>query len=100
MSNLFINPNNEYPRYIGDILIDHPEFDGVNLPEGWVTVEETERPTVGQDEITYEVSPEIVNGIYKQTWAVRPVTEEETERRNNHPKDWEEARKLLPFNFA
>lgn len=99
MSNLFINPNNEYPRYVGDILIKHPDFDGVNLPEGWKSVEEVDRPIVGTDEIVYEKSPVLIDGIYKQSWGIRPVTEEEIEKRNNHPKDWEEAKKLLPFPF-
>ena len=99
MSNLFINSNNEYPRYIGDVLIEHPDFDGVNLPEGWKTVEETERPTVEENEIVYEIEPKLVNGSYRQSWATRAVTEEEIEKRNNHPRDWQEAKKLLPFNF-
>jgi hypothetical protein len=99
MSNLFISPNNEYPRYVGDILIEHPDFDGVNLPDGWKSVESTDRPLVGQDEIAYEVEPELSNGSYKQSWAIRPLTTEEIEKRNSHPKDWQEAKKLLPFNF-
>jgi hypothetical protein len=99
MSNLFISPSNEYPRYVGDILIEHPDFDGVNLPTGWQVVEQTERPPVNENEIVYEIAPELVDGYHKQSWAIRSVTEEEIERRNNHPKDWEEAKKLLPFNF-
>lgn len=97
MSNLFISPDGQYPRHIGDILIEYPDFDGVNLPNGWNMVQEVDRPTVGENEIAYETSPEIVNGIYKQSWAIRTVTEEEIEKRNNHPKTWEEAKKLLPF---
>lgn len=99
MSNLFISPDGQYPRYIGDILIDYPDFDGINLPEGWKSVEEVDRPTVSTDEIVYEESPVLVDGVYKQSWATRPVTEEEIEKRNNHPKDWAEAKKLLPFPF-
>jgi hypothetical protein len=99
MSNLFISPNNEYPRYVGDILIEHPDFDGVNLPEGWQAVEQTERTPVGENEIVYEIAPILVNGVYKQSWAIRAVTEEEIEKRNNHPRDWQEAKKLLPFQF-
>lgn len=98
MSNLFINPNNEYPRYIGDIQAEHPDFDGVNLPEGWVAVEQTERPAVTENEVVYEIPPQLIDGVYKQSWSIRPVTQEEIEKRNNHPKDWEEVRKLLPFN--
>lgn len=99
MSNLFINPDGQYPRHMGDILIEHPDFNGTDLPAGWSLVQEVERPTVGEDEIVYEVSPVLVDGVYNQSWAVRPVTEEEIERRNNHPKDWEEVKKLLPFQF-
>jgi hypothetical protein len=99
MSNLFIGPEGQYPRYVGDILIEHPDFDGINLPDGWNSVEEVERPTVGENEIVYEASPELIDGVYKQSWSVRPVTEEEIKKRNNHPKDWQEVKKLLPFDF-
>jgi len=99
MSNLFISSNNEYPRYVGDILIEYPDFDGVNLPDGWKAVEPTERPPVGQNEIAYEIEPELVDGSYRQSWAIRPLTAEEIEQRENHPKEWQEVKKLLPFNF-
>ena len=54
-------------RTLNDHLIEHPDFDGVNLPEGWKAVEETGRPPVEENEIVYEVEPELVNGSYRQS---------------------------------
>lgn len=75
--NLFINPDNEYPRHIGDILIEYPDFDGINLPEGWKVVEPINPPVFGEGQILEELFPELIDGSYKQTWNVRTLTEEE-----------------------
>lgn len=85
MTYLFINPDNEYPRHAGDILLQHPEYDGVTLPEGWKPVISTSTPDVENDQVVYEVYPELVDGIYVQSWAVRPMTEEEIYNRDNPP---------------
>ena len=77
MMNLFINPNNEYPRHTGDILLEYPDFDGINLPEGWKTVEPTDPPVFGEGQILEELFPEFINGAYKQTWNVRTLTAQE-----------------------
>lgn len=95
MTHLFISPIGEYPRHQGDILLEYPEFDGVNLPDGWIAVEETEKPSAGENEIVYESDPQIINGVHKQSWSIRPMTEEEIEKRNNMPQTWEEVKKYL-----
>lgn len=80
---IYINPDNEYPRHIGDIQLDYPDFkQGDELPEGWVEVAEAERPTSGTNQIVYEDFPVEVDGVMTQNWQVRAMTAEEIERRD------------------
>jgi hypothetical protein len=95
MTHLFINSNNEYPRHIGDILIDYPDYDGVNLPDGWHKVEPTEPPVLELNQVLEETYPKLVNGAYVQSWSVRAMTAEEIERNSNPPQSWEEAQQLI-----
>lgn len=80
----YISPENEYPRYIGDIQLEVPSYqEGDALPEGWKLVEPTDRPeSTEPDTITYEIFPVEVDGVFKQAWGNRPMTIEEIERRN------------------
>jgi len=74
----YISPKNEYPRYYGDIQIEHPGWGlGDELPEGWVLVENATRPDFTEDEIAYEDFPIEVDGVMQQNWKVRPLTAEE-----------------------
>jgi len=80
---IYINPQGEYPRHIGDIQLEHPNFqEGDALPEGWVKVEEAERPTPGENQIAYEGQPEEVDGVMTQNWIVRDMTQKEIDRRD------------------
>jgi hypothetical protein len=80
---IYISPNNEYPRHIGDIQLEHPTYElGQELPEGWVQVEEASRPEVEQGQVAYEGSPVEIDGVMTQNWQVRNLTEEELERIN------------------
>jgi len=95
MTHLFINPENEYPRHPGDIFLTNPDYDGVNLPEGWKAVQPTEPPQIEEQEVLFEVFPELTDGIYLQKWETRPMTPEEIEQNNNPPQSWEDVRKTL-----
>jgi len=80
---LYINPEGEFPRHIGDIWIDYPNFkDGDELPEGWVKVEEVPLPNKTDDQIVEQGYPVEVDGVMTQNWQVRDMTAEEIERRN------------------
>ena len=80
---LYINPENEYPRHIGDIQLSKKGFkQGDTLPTGWVKVEESGRPTAGTNQVTVEGFPEDIDGVMTQSWIVRNLTEEELERRD------------------
>lgn len=86
MTHIFIGPNNEYPRHIGDVLIEHPDWDGTlnSIPNGWSPVTPTEPPAVHVNQIYYEVTPTVVDGKYMQTWEVRDLTAEEIKQRDEY----------------
>ena len=77
MTHLFISPENEYPRHIGDIRLSSPECDGINLPEGWKPVKSIDAPVFGNGQILEELFPELIDGKYVQVWNVRDLTPEE-----------------------
>lgn len=79
---LFITPEGEYPRHIGDLKLAHPEWEqGQPLPTGWLQVAYAQSlPSVGEYEIIYEAEPSEVDGVLTQTFAVRAMTAEEKEK--------------------
>lgn len=80
---LYINPNNEYPRHVGDIQIENPEWNyGDPLPSGWLEVVPSEAPIVVDGKVLVEMSPEQVDGVWSQVWALRDLTEEELAFKN------------------
>jgi hypothetical protein len=80
---LYINPENEYPRHIGDVQLDQPGFqDGDVLPTGWQKVEESKRPTAEAGQVTAEGTPKKIKGVMTQQWVLRNLTQEELDRRN------------------
>lgn len=80
---LLINPNNEYPRHYGDIQLEHPQWKlGDELPEGWVQVQEVQRPEPQADKVIYEGFPVEIDGVMTQNWQIRDMTAEEIERRD------------------
>ena len=84
MTYLFISPDNEYPRHIGDIQLGTPDCDGINLPEGWKPVEAINPPVPGEGQILEELFPELINGKYIQTWNLRALTAEEIAALSNN----------------
>jgi len=81
--NLFIDPNGNYPRFLGDIYLENPSWQvGNALPAGWIAVTETVTPELGTDEIFYEGPPTVVDGVVSQVWFTRSMTEEELYQRD------------------
>jgi hypothetical protein len=74
-----INPQNKYPLFIGDLQLEHADWqEGDALPEGWFEVEQIERPTFNEaTETVYEINPVKKNGKFIQVWEKRLMTEEE-----------------------
>ncbi len=80
---IYISPENEYPRHVGDIALAEPSWSPDDqLPEGWTQVTEVAKPEAGVDEIVVEDFPVEIDGVMTQNWKVRPMTVEEIERRD------------------
>lgn len=79
----FISPKGEYPRYIGNIQNEHPNWDmSEPLPNGWLEVEDVPMPTAEWDFRVKEAMPELVDGVYKRVWQTVELTDAEKERRD------------------
>lgn len=75
---LFIKNGTEYPRHVGDIESENPDWElGQALPEGWALVQETALPTKTTSQRVEELSPELVDGVWSQRWQVVDLTEAE-----------------------
>lgn len=75
---IYIDPEGNYPRYYGDIMLAHEGWQKGNaLPEGWSLVTETDRPTPELYEVVEQGEPELRDGKYHQTWLKRPMTQHE-----------------------
>ena len=77
---------NEYPRHDGDLELLGWSV-GTPLPENWVDIYQTDPPAVLENEIAYEVLPQLIGGNWIQQWAVRDMSPEEIELRDNPPQD-------------
>ncbi len=80
---IYVNAQGEYPRHAGDVqLVKKGWSEGDPLPTGWQAVVETEPPTPGTDQLTYDSGPLDVDGVLSQGWTVRDLTAEELDRRD------------------
>jgi hypothetical protein len=67
---------NEYPRFAGDLELLGWE-QGTPLPENWVEVEIADAPEHSEQEVVYENAPTKVGDVWKQSWNVRALSDEE-----------------------
>lgn len=80
---LLITPSGEYPRHIGDLWLEHPDYkEGDPLPDGWQLVKPVDRPVPDTYEIVYEDSPIEVDGQLVQNWQIRPMTDAEKAKKD------------------
>jgi hypothetical protein len=80
---LYISPNNEYPRHIGDVQLASPNWKPDDeLPSGWIAVVPTDPPIAEQGKVVYESAPVETDGVWLQTWAIRDLTDAEIQQRN------------------
>lgn len=78
---MYQDPNGNYPRFYGDIMLDVPGWQkGDDLPDGWRIVEMTEPPEVGEYQVLEELTPVETDGRLYQSWTVREMTADERER--------------------
>ena len=79
MSSYIKLSTSEYPRYQGDIRLENPDIGPIFVcPDTYAEVQETQRPDFNMlEETAVEIQPTIQNGVWTQTWLVRPYTQEE-----------------------
>lgn len=75
---LYISPQNEYPRHVGDIKVANPEWEPeFGLPTGWIHVQQSEPPTLVDGKVLQELFPQEIDGVWTQVWTTRDMTAEE-----------------------
>jgi hypothetical protein len=84
----------EYPRYEGDIRVEHPEIQenqthpNFPCPDTYALVEWVDMPTYDPaTQIAYETTPVQVNGKWKMTWVIRDATASEIAMANTPKPD-------------
>jgi hypothetical protein len=79
--NLFIQIINgtpvNHPLTVDNLLYLFSQFDGENPPEGYAKFERTAKPIETRFEITEGPVYSLIDGIVKEVWSVRPMTDEE-----------------------
>lgn len=62
----FIDPEGNYPRHVGDLQLQHPEWsvDNDKLPEGWIEVTEGILPEIPKGFALIELQPKKINEKY------------------------------------
>lgn len=94
---IYISPENEYPRYYGDIMQAVPGWElGDDLPEGWVEVQDVPYPVPTEGYTVEEGFPIEVNGVMTRNFIVREFTEEE-KAYNEAPESARARLKALGF---
>lgn len=80
---LYLSPNNKYPRHYGDIMNAHKGWKlGDPLPKGWREVAFVEPPVAEGDFVADELEPVEIDGVLRQQWTIRPMTQEEIDFRD------------------
>lgn len=75
---IFIDDKGNYPRFLGDLLLEHPDWNKrKKLPSGWMKVEETTPPVRPRNVILEEDYPQVIDGKAYQRWKLRNVSEKE-----------------------
>lgn len=86
----FIDNKNNYPRFIGDILLANPKWqEGENLPQGWSLVEETDTPIPSDSQKVVENFPTLIENVYFRDFEIVELTKEEIESRNQASSEYE-----------
>lgn len=75
---IYVDPQGNYPRYDGDILLVQPEWAPTDEPpQGWLRVVETLSPPITESTYVYEGFPLMIEGVLTQNWVSRAFTQEE-----------------------
>lgn len=78
---LFIDNENNYPRFIGDLTLAHPKWVKEDeLPSGWLLVEDTEPPLAEEHQKLIEHFPVELNGQLVRNFELVNRTQEELDK--------------------
>lgn len=79
----FIDAEGNYPKYIADVQTEIPGWEeGQAIPLGWKLVEESDVPVAGENQKIVEGFPEEIDGVWKRSWSVVDMTEDELQIKN------------------
>jgi hypothetical protein len=85
---IYIGPNEQYPRYVGDIILENRLWSfGDQLPDGWAEVEESEVPEQRPGYTMVEDFPNFVDGKYIRSWSFIKKTDEQIEKEQQHQQE-------------
>jgi hypothetical protein len=77
----------EYPRHMGDIMLEHPELDADNFvcPDTYAPVLDGDVPVYNSmTQTLYEEPPSQIDGVWVKSWRIYNFTQEEIDQRNAH----------------
>jgi len=82
---IFIDPEGQYPRYIGDIQISNSSWEyGDPLPDGWIEVVDKSIPEQRPGYVLAEDFPVLVSNQYTRSWKFIKKTENQINAENKH----------------
>lgn len=83
-----------HPIDVSNLILAFPNFDVNNLPEKYIPFERIEKPHIGVYEVLESHEYILDSGICKDSWNVRPMTQEEKdakiqlEMQVDHPSNY------------
>jgi hypothetical protein len=85
---IFVGPNGSYPRYVGDLLLEFPDWTTrKKVPAGWERVFETSPPALSNGTALKELFPaRLEDGKLYQQWSLVPVEEDQFDITSVFPK--------------
>lgn len=83
MSFFYNTVTKEFPVYVGDLQVSHPNWDGdvSNPPTNFVWVQDA-TPDYSQEKIIEDAEPKQIDGVWTRQFTYRDLTTEELERKN------------------
>lgn len=84
MSTYYNTTTGEYPLHYADL-------EALGWPAEWVEVEVEQMPSAPSGSTCERQGPTLIDGVWKITWVVRPITDEEKQHPVNLPSQ--------PFNL-
>lgn len=72
----------EYPRHQGDIRLEYPDMgEEFVCPDTYELVPEVQPPETNSNQVSEELKPELIDGVWRKRFVVRDLTEQEIAER-------------------